>query len=100
MKSRINEPGMLVLASLCGGPKHGYGLIKDIEGLAGITLGPGTLYGALARLERDGLVEPLPSPDRRRPYRLTPAGADVARATLEKAQRVATVGLKRLAAFA
>lgn len=100
MPARLNEPGMLVLASLCGGPKHGYALIKDIEELAGTTLGPGTLYGALARLERDGLIEALPSADRRRPYRLTPAGAEVARASLEHAQRVATIGLNRLAAFA
>lgn len=100
MPARLNEPGVLVLASLCGGPKHGYALIKDIEELAGTTLGPGTLYGALARLERDGLIEPLPSPDRRRPYRLTPAGAAAARAILEQAQRVARIGLKRLAAFA
>jgi DNA-binding PadR family transcriptional regulator len=100
LPARLNEPGILVLASLCGGPKHGYALIKDIEELADTTLGPGTLYGALARLERDGLIEPLPSSDRRRPYRLTPAGAEVARAALEHAQRVATIGLKRLAAFA
>ena len=100
MPARLNDPGLLVLASLCGGPRHGYALIKDIEELAGTTLGPGTLYGALARLERDGLIEPLPSSDRRRPYRLTAAGAQVARATLEHAQRVAAIGLKRLAAFA
>jgi DNA-binding PadR family transcriptional regulator len=100
LPARFNEPGLLVLASLCGGPKHGYALIKDIEELAGITLGPGTLYGALTRLERDGLIEPLPTTDRRRPYRLTPAGAELARATLEHVRRVATIGLKRLAAFA
>jgi len=100
MQPRYAEPSVLVLASLCGGPKHGYALIKDIEELAGTTLGPGTLYGALARLERDGLVEALPSQDRRRPYRLTSAGAAVARASLEHARHIATVGLKRLAAFA
>ena len=42
-----SDRGMLVLTSLAGGPKHGYALIKDIEGFAGVTLGPGTLYGAL-----------------------------------------------------
>ena len=49
-----------MLMSLAGGEKHGYALIKEIESFAGITLGPGTLHGALARLERDGLVEPGP----------------------------------------
>jgi DNA-binding PadR family transcriptional regulator len=99
LPARFNEPGLLILTSLCGGPKHGYALIKDIEELADITLGPGTLYGALARLERDGLIEPLPPSDRRRPYRLTASGAEVARVTLEHTRRFATIGLKRLAAF-
>ncbi|MEZ4519407.1 MAG: PadR family transcriptional regulator [Chloroflexota bacterium] len=34
----------------------------------------GTLYGAISRLERDGLIEPLPGDERRRPYRLTAVG--------------------------
>jgi DNA-binding PadR family transcriptional regulator len=59
-RSRLPERSALVLMSLAGGEKHGYALIKEIESFAGITLGPGTLYGALARLERDGLVEPGP----------------------------------------
>ena len=37
--------------SLAGGPKHGYALIKDIEDFAGVTMGPGTLSGALSKLE-------------------------------------------------
>jgi hypothetical protein len=41
------EPSVVSLASLSGGPQHGYALIKDIEEIAGVTLGPGTLYGAL-----------------------------------------------------
>ena len=49
---RFAEPSVLILASLADGPKHGYALIKDIEELAGTTLGPGTLYAALARLEQ------------------------------------------------
>ena len=71
---RFAEPGVLILASLADGPKHGYALIKDIEEFAGARLGPGTLYAALSRLESRGLVQPLPEQDRRRPYRLTAAG--------------------------
>ncbi|MFG2039419.1 PadR family transcriptional regulator [Dactylosporangium sp. NPDC048998] len=96
MEVKFAEPGVLILASLAGGPKHGYALIKDIEEIAGTTLGPGTLYGALGRLERDGLVEALPAEDRRRPYRITAAGAEVARAYLEHVRAVARVGLRRL----
>lgn len=98
METRFAEPSVLILTSLAGGPKHGYALIKDIEDLAGTTLGPGTLYGALSRLEKGGLVEPLPAEDRRRPYRITPAGAERVRAYLEHVQGVAKVGLRRLAA--
>lgn len=100
MEPRFAEPSVLILASLSSGPKHGYALIKDIEEIAGATLGPGTLYGALSRLVQRGLVEALPAQDRRRPYRITPAGADAPRAYLQHVQRVAAVGLKRLEAYA
>ena len=61
-----SDRSILILTSLADGPKHGYALIKDIEDFAGTTLGAGTLYGALAKLERAGLVEALPASDRRR----------------------------------
>ncbi len=82
---RSNEPPVLILTSLADGPKHGYALTKDIEQFAGVNLGPGTLYGAIARLEERGLIEPEPvgSDERRRPYRITAAG----RAALEEAVR-------------
>ena len=69
-----SDRSILILTSLADGPKHGYALIKDIEDFAGITLGAGTLYGALAKLERAGLVEALPAGDRRRPYQITAGG--------------------------
>src|ERR1039458_8094951 len=47
---RANEPAVLILTSLASGTKHGYMLAKDIEGFAGVSLGPGTLYGAIAGL--------------------------------------------------
>ncbi len=82
---RSNEPPVLILTSLAAGPKHGYALTKDIEEFAGATLGPGTLYGALTRLEERGLIEPEPlgGGERRRPYRITGAG----RVALEEAVR-------------
>src|SRR5271170_833786 len=53
---RTQDPTILVLTSLTGGPKHGYAIIKDIEEMTGTVFGPGTLYGVLARLEEEGLV--------------------------------------------
>lgn len=87
----------LILSSLAGGEKHGYALTKDIEAFAGIRLAPGTLYEALARLETQGLIEAVASPDRRRPYRLTAVGASVLGAHLADQRRVVEVGLRRLA---
>jgi DNA-binding PadR family transcriptional regulator len=97
---RFNEPGILILASLADGPKHGYALIKDIEEFAGSKLGPGTLYAALTRLESSGLIQALPEQDRRRPYQLTAAGAQAARAYLRQARQVTAVGLARLEGYA
>jgi DNA-binding PadR family transcriptional regulator len=87
----------LIMSSLADGTKHGYALTKDIESFAGVRISPGTLYEALARLESQGLIEAVDSDDRRRPYRLTAAGAAALKAHLDAQRRVADVGLRRLA---
>jgi len=96
---RFSDPSLLILASLAGGEKHGYAMVEDIARMSGVRLGPGTLYGALARLERRGLIEPLPAEDRRRPYRLTGLGATALREQLQGLRAFATTGLQRLAAI-
>lgn len=53
---RFSDPALLILASLAGGEKHGYAMMEDIEAMTGVHLGPGTLYGALSRLEQSGLI--------------------------------------------
>jgi DNA-binding PadR family transcriptional regulator len=93
---RAPDPGVLVLSSLAGGPKHGYAITRDVEELAGVKLGPGTLYGALARLEEKELIEALPAEDRRRPYRLTAAGSTALTEHLRSLERVTRTGLERL----
>ena len=55
-------------------------------------MGPRPLYGALARLERRGLIEALEPEDRRRPYRLTGLGATTLAAQLEQLSAFARVG--------
>src|SRR5579884_2261680 len=74
---RFSEPALLILVSLASGPKHGYLMNQDIASFSGSRLGPGTLYGAITRLEERGLIEPVPSTDRRQPYRLTTEGIHV-----------------------
>jgi DNA-binding PadR family transcriptional regulator len=93
-----SDRSTLVLTSLAGGPKHGYALIKDIEDFAGVTLGPGTLYGCLSKLERSGLVEALPADDRRHPYQITSAGLRAVEQRLHESARIAKIGLRRIAA--
>ena len=94
---RFTEPALLILVSLAGGDKHGYAMIEDIEQVSGVRLGAGTLYGALARLEKHGWITPLASDDRRRPYRLTGTGASAMREQLRAMHDFARAGLQRLA---
>jgi DNA-binding PadR family transcriptional regulator len=91
-----SDPPLLVLASLSSGAKHGHAMIEDIAGMCGTRLGPGTLYGALARLEQQGWIEPLPPEERRRPYRITAEGLRVLRAKLNTLHQFAQAGLQRL----
>jgi DNA-binding PadR family transcriptional regulator len=93
---RFAEPAMLVLVSLSSGPKHGYAIMTDVEAFAATSLGPGTLYAVLARLESGGLIESLESDDRRRPYRLTAAGAAAMADQLADMARFLRVGRGRL----
>lgn len=94
---RFSEPALYVLVSLAAGPKHGYAIIEDIEQMTGVRPGPGTLYGALNRLEQRGLIEPVASEERRKPYRLTSAGQAVLRRQLATLSKVVETGQARLA---
>jgi DNA-binding PadR family transcriptional regulator len=93
---RYSDPPMLVLASLANGPKHGHAMIEDIVSLCGTRLGPGTLYGAIARLEQQGWIAPLPLEERRQPYRITAEGARALRARLTTLGQFSKAGLRRL----
>jgi DNA-binding PadR family transcriptional regulator len=95
---RLEEPSLLVLISLGGGPKHGYAIQTDVQAFARINIGPGTMYAVLPRLERLGLIEALPPEDRKRPYRLTGEGATWLRRELGRRGALAALGLDRLGA--
>ena len=78
---RYADPALVVMTSLSAGPRHGYAIIQDVVDMGGPRLRPGTLYAVLARLENRGLIEALEPEQRRRPYRLTAAGAAALRAS-------------------
>jgi len=93
---RENDPLLLVLMSLATSSKHGHALIADIEDFANVHLGPGTLYGAITRLEQEGLIEPLEPDGRRRPYRITEAGVTSLTQVLDQMDAVVKMGRSRL----
>ena len=84
------------MASLADGDKHGYAMMEDIERFAGVKLGPGTLYGAITRLEENGWIAPVPTDDRKQPYTLTAMGRKSLESELESILSVAKTALKRL----
>jgi len=85
-----------VLLALADGPKHGYLILKDVEErTAGeVRLSTGTLYGLIKRFLDDELIVELASEgdgqERRRPYRLTPFGREVASAEAVRLQGLVT----------
>jgi DNA-binding PadR family transcriptional regulator len=94
--ARFGEPGVLVLLSLSDGPRHGYAITEDILRQTGVRLGPGTLYGSLTKLAERGLICPVQSHDRRRPYEITAAGRAALQAQLASWSRIVEAGKARL----
>ena len=95
---RFVEPALLILVSLAHGPKHGYAIMDDTEALSGSRLGPGTLYGAISRLEALGLITALPPVARRRPYQLTALGVSVLHQQLAQLRTLVAAGTAGLPA--
>jgi DNA-binding PadR family transcriptional regulator len=95
---RFSDPALLILISLAESPKHGYAMTEDIAAIADVRFGPGTLYGAIARLESRGLIEATGAEDRRNPYRLTGLGERALRLRLSTMETVARAARQRLSA--
>jgi DNA-binding PadR family transcriptional regulator len=93
---RFSNPAILILSSLAGGPKHGYAMMEDILQFSGTHLEPGTLYAAITRLEQQGWIEPLDVEERRRPYRITTAGATALQRQLAAMSQIVLTGQQRL----
>jgi DNA-binding PadR family transcriptional regulator len=94
--TRNNDPALLILASLSECDKHGYAMIEDIERFASVRLGPGTLYGAITRLEESGWIAQVPSGDRRKPYTLTAQGRRALETELASIEDLLRTTRKRL----
>lgn len=92
----MTDPTMLVLTSLADGEKHGYAMMEDIRKFADVRLGPGTLYGAITRMEERGWIQPVKTDDRRQPYRITGAGREFLDEELKRMNKVAATAQQRL----
>jgi DNA-binding PadR family transcriptional regulator len=101
-KRSVHEATFLILTALAGGSQHGYGIITDVEQISHrrVRLGAGTLYAALERLERDGLVavdrEEVVDSRLRRYYRLTGPGAERLAEEAARLRADANVAMARL----
>ena len=92
----MTDPTLLVLASLADGDKHGYAMMEDIQRFAGVRLGPGTLYGAITRLEQRGWIRPTGADDRRQPYTITSAGRAWLEEQVAGLEQVVKTAIRRL----
>ncbi len=100
----LREQSFLILVGLADEPRHGYSLIKQVETATGgrVQLRPGTLYGALDRLEIDGLVEvdreELVDGRLRRYYRLTRDGVETVQDETQRLESLAHEARRQLGA--
>ena len=92
----MTEPALLILASLADGEKHGYAMMEDIKRFAGVDLGPGTLYGAITRLEERGWIRAVEAEDRRKPYAITASGKKHLEEQMSSLDQVVKTALRRL----
>jgi DNA-binding PadR family transcriptional regulator len=92
----MSDPTLLVLASLAEGDKHGYVMMEDIQSFAGVRLGPGTLYGAITRLEERGWIRPVRTSGRRQPYSITAMGRRYLAEQLAVLNKIIDTGVRRL----
>jgi DNA-binding PadR family transcriptional regulator len=98
----LSEPVLLVLLSLAKQPRHGYSILKDVEGMSRgrVLLSTGTLYGALQRLLDHGWIERVQEESTsrdRRTYRLTSRGRRNLQMEVERMRQVTKLASLRMA---
>ena len=102
----LTEPVFFILISLAAGPRHGYGLLRDIEAISDgrVKLSTGTLYGALRRLLDDGWIRRFEQEDTSRDkqaYELAEEGRSQLHGEVERLQslvRTAVIRMKEVEA--
>lgn len=71
-------------------PNHGYGIVQTVEKLTdgAIRLAPGTMYGTLSKMEKDGVIRFVSEEDKRKIYEITPLGTEVLKTELARIERL------------
>ncbi len=71
-------------------PNHGYGIVQTVERMTegGIKLTPGTMYGSLSKMEKDGVIRLIREEDKRKLYQLTPLGTELLELELKRIERL------------
>lgn len=85
----MTETGFYILLCLRR-EAHGYGIVQQVEALTRgeLRLSPGTLYGTLSKMEKDGLIRFLREEDKRKLYHITPLGEEVLQLELQRIRRL------------
>ena len=71
-------------------PNHGYGIVQTVEKLtdSAIRLAPGTMYGSLSKMEKDGVIRFVKEEDKRKIYEITSLGKEVLNIEFERIKRL------------
>lgn len=85
----MTETAFLILFCLRK-PNHGYGIIQLVEKMTdgAIRLTPGTMYGSLSKMEKDGVIRFLREEDKRKIYQITDLGLEVLKIELKRIERL------------
>lgn len=85
----MTETGFYILLCLRE-PNHGYGIVQKVKELTEgqITLTPGTMYGSLSKMEKDGLIQFVQEVDKRKIYQITQLGTEVLELELKRIERL------------
>lgn len=85
----MTESGFYILLCLQT-QRHGYGIVQAVEALTGgeIRLSPGTMYGSLSKMEKDGLIQFVREDDKRKLYIITELGREVLQLEIKRIERL------------
>lgn len=85
----MTETGFYILLSLRE-PNHGYGIVRKVKEMTDgdIVLAPGTMYGSLSKMEKDGLIKFVCEQEKRKIYLITELGSEVLNVEMKRIERL------------